>query len=345
MKLSITESIKNGTLNMPNMPELRAKTNTETYSQIEKMFSAMWRMYLVKGANTPISLPYWAKRINNPKAMNIALKTLSENNWIFCKSLPNNNWSEAYLSEEKLLTYVSKDILDSVRTYKKFQHFQLKTEELATKPNLSRIQGVTKEVGITAKGFMKEGNVPFKFDTNKLFKYKKQAIKLINKGISKTIDKYPELANDHANYSEIAKLVVENYLLGGTYTSGQNTTDPRGRNNAGYLNKIGNPVGYKIMRSMLVIPTEHRNQATQMGVNNIYLFIAELHGFKNGTESEKTLHGMRKYLAKEFLEVELDDLFENIWLERLYEELDSFKIDPYHKWSTPLEIDMSALTK
>lgn len=86
---------------------------TEVYKQIEGMFSAMWQAYLAKGANTPVSLPYWAKRINNPKVMNQTLKLLS-NVWLITVSTrPNNTWSEAYLNESKLLTYVDRTQLDA----------------------------------------------------------------------------------------------------------------------------------------------------------------------------------------------------------------------------------------
>ena len=341
--MKTVESILNGNLNMPNIPNLRERISSKTYSEIEKMFTAMWNVYLAKGTKGTISLPYWAKRIANPTAMNIAIKVLSDNNWITATTLPNNNWSEASINEAKLLEYVSTTALASVRSYKKFIRYQLKMEEESTISDNTRVQGNTLKVGIEAKGFTAEGNVPFNFDTDKMLKYKDETVDLVNKGIDKTIEKYPELANDHANYKEVAIEVVSNYLLGGTYTSGQNSTDPRGRNNSGYLNKIGNPVGYKIMRSMLVIPHEHRNKATQKGRRNIMLFIAELHGFKKGTVMQKVLFGTKKYLDKKFIKAELDDLFENVWLERFYDELDAYNANPdTHKWSTPLEIDMSA---
>jgi hypothetical protein len=259
MKTSIVTQIHNGNLGMPNIPQLRKSTHKTTYREIEKMFSAMWHMYINKGASTPISLPYWAKRIANPKAMNIALKVLSDNNWIQCRTIPSNNWSEAYLSETKLLTYVSQELLDSVRTHYKFSNYKLRFDEPSTEASNTRVQGKVLQTGITAHGFKKEGNTQFQFDTNRMSQYRDETIALVNKGIEKTIAQYPELANDHANYGEVAKTIVDNYIINDdTYTSGPRTSDPRGRNNSGYLNKVGNPVGYKIMRSMLVIP-EHKN--------------------------------------------------------------------------------------
>lgn len=351
MKDSIRIQILNGSLVMPNIPELRKITAPTTYAKIEKLFSAMWLAYLRKGVATPISLPYWAKRINSPKAMNIALTILSNSGWIFTKALPNNNWAEAYLCESKLLNYVTQSQLDDVRSYYKFSKYQLSYEAPSIDADQVKVQGNILRTGITANGFTKEGNVPFKFDTSALYRWKDEAIQLVNKGISKTIDQYPELANDHANYSEIATAVVNNYIVNdSTYTSGARTSDPRGRNNSGYLNKIGNPVGFKIMRSLLVIPEDNRTKATTQGLNNVYLFIAELHSFKQGTTAEKTTFGKARYESYDYLDLDTDDnsedldsLYENVWLERLYDDLDLYFVSPTtHYWSVPIEIDMSA---
>lgn len=110
--------------------------------------------------------------------------------------------------------------------------------------------------------------------------------------------------------------------------------------------------------------------ATQKGANAIFLFIAELQGFKNGTPAEKLRFGKTKYLADELhvLDYTTDDgrkeAHENIWLQRLYDELDQFyclaPLDRYnyiattlhkcptnteHVWKIPIELDASALTK
>jgi hypothetical protein len=136
------------------------------------------------------------------------------------------------------------------------------------------------------------------------------------------------------------------------------------------LDKIGNPVGFKIMRSMLVIPKQHRNIATEKGLRNVYLFVAELLGYKNGTVEGKVQFGRKAYFNKTLIEdIELDDLYENIWLERLYEDIDRvlnvrgnyqkilalrkyqlgtmtleeaakvIETFDYRKWSVPIEID------
>ena len=136
---------------------------------------------------------------------------------------------------------------------------------------------------------------------------------------------------------------------------------------------IGNPIGFKVMRSLLVIPENARNQATQKGLESKLMFVAQLLGFKNGSKQCKIDQGWNQYLTETFHECDYSDetaeeVFENIWLTRLYQDLDnafgnSFKLKIYkqrakagvtlpinlpiveYKWSVPIEIDMSALTK
>lgn len=116
-----------------------------------------------------------------------------------------------------------------------------------------------------------------------------------------------------------------------------------------------------------------RSKATSKGAEAIFLFIAELHGFKFGTKAEKIEAGQDHYISNDLLDLNLDsekdrkDLHENIWLERLYAELDTYyqlklsgifksrvisgamtKQELFanpsnsHKWTLPIEIDMSA---
>ena len=112
-------------------------------------------------------------------------------------------------------------------------------------------------------------------------------------------------------------------------------------------------------------------------VNAVFLFIAELTGSfvpGSGTEQDKIAYGQQDYIHNYFPELNLEDeedrkeLHEVVWLERLYDELDSyFKIsddvgnlamiralsvqttvnyrNETYRWTVPIECDASALTK
>lgn len=381
----ITTQILAGRLTMPCIQDMKSVYGTEVYRQIENMFTAMWHAYLTSGKDTAVSLPYWAKRIKHPVAMNQALKLLSDHCWITVSTRPNNNWSEAYLNEAKLLTYVSKQQLDQVRSYNKFLKYKLELHDLnqdfgATK---MKINGQTYNVDYACNGFAKAGKVPFQFDTNMIVANFQTVLTNVNKGIETMIVEHPEILDDHANYREIGTAIVESLIYEeGTYNAGPRTSDPRHRNNAGYLNKVANPVGFKVMRSLLTIPEAFRNVCTPSGLRNKYLFIAELVGFKAGSAKAKEQFGRTAYYNATMT----DCAVENIWLERLYADLNNafdgkfestrfdrhMRIQEYkagsawhqarvtgmidelialeqtiitkstYKWQVPIEIDMSA---
>lgn len=91
-------------------------------------------------------------------------------------------------------------------------------------------------------------------------------------------------------------------------------------------------------------------KATEAGAQAIYLFIAELHGFKKGSVIDKEIFGLLCYQQHKVHDLDLSkeedrkQLYENIWLERLYNELDNFYSTDCYEWKVPIELDASALT-
>ena len=361
---SIREQILNNRLELPVIRDLQV---TEP---VQAMFRAMWYRYIVKGANEPTSMTYWAQRIANPKLHNQVLRILSDGGWITVSTRPNNNWSEAYINESKLLTYCTQSELDRTRMFYKFSNYKLTQHEEQQDygASVTSVRGKPMNTGIYRPGFAKAGKVKYSFDTNAMYQHQQLVTRQINKGISNMIERYPQIANDHANYEELGKEVVQAYIYEGDnlYTAGPRTSDQRGRNNRGDLSKIGNPVGFKVMRSLLVIPEEYRNKATVKGLANKYLFIAELMGFKEGTADAKRAFGRKCYYTTALHpETSEDEIIENLWLERTYQDIDNAFgkvfglrilksralagklnfLDPdivNYKWIVSIEIDMSA---
>jgi len=305
-----------------NKLELPAIYNLAVTPEIQSMFRAMWHAYITKGPEAPISMTYWAKRIANPMLHNQVLSVLSANDWITVSTRPNNNWSEAYINESKLLTYCTKDELDRTRMFHKFTKYQLQLHELNQDygDTKTSVKGRKCDTGLIRKGFAKSGAVPYSFDTDAIYTYKQLVVDQVNKGIDKMILKHPQITADHANYRELGTEIVDAYMYAGStqYNGGPRTSDQRGRNNRGDLSKIGNPVGFKIMRSLLVIPEQHRNICTPTGLRNKYLFIAQLNGFKSGSTDNKIQIGRANYYVRTMAHDEV----ENVWLERTYADLD-----------------------
>ena len=108
-------------------------------------------------------------------------------------------------------------------------------------------------------------------------------------------------------------------------------------------------------------------------INSICLFIAELTGnfvAGSGTKEDKIECGQNSYVANELHKLDLSteagrvNVHENVWIERLYNELDeyfsitkgcklsrrlSFDTENYreagYKYQVPIELDSSALTR
>ena len=118
-----------------------------------------------------------------------------------------------------------------------------------------------------------------------------------------------------------------------------------------------------------------RHKATTKGATAIFLFIAELNGYKTGTEADKVNYGQQCWLSTKLhdhdysKEDDRSEANENIWLQRLYNELDSYyqlsptlgnifkqrvlngkqpfatiiaNPDHNYEWTTPIELDASA---
>lgn len=382
----IRQQILNGTLTLPVTDKFEQTFGKEALNTAQAMFKALWTAYLSKGNEATVSSPYWAHRMANPLAMVTVQSALSKAGWIHSRATPGNNWGEMYLRVEKLLTYCTQAELDHTRMNNGFNHYKLETYN----PFLTYKDMDVDAVSINGKltkgndrvGYAKTATVPFQFDTAMMHDNREGVITLVNKGINKAIEKYNYILDDHANYANIAEEVVDYYIASDdTYMSGKRKSDPRYRNIAGYLNKVGNPVGYKVMRALLIIPSANRNTVTQSGLVNKYLFIAELLSFRVGTKEEKANFGRMAYYNRTLNHDDIDELPENIWLERTYTDIDNSRVGIFgntittsratkyqanptatklealisaeasittksnHKWAVPIEIDMSALTK
>lgn len=88
---------------------------------------------------------------------------------------------------------------------------------------------------------------------------------------------------------------------------------------------------------------------TDEAIEAVYLFIAEMNGYKRGTLEGKIEYGKECFLEGRLPEAEGDSLHEHIWLSRIYTELNELRLyqfvngttEGFH-WSVPIELDASA---
>ena len=366
--MDIRSQILSGSLSLPSQTSFEAHFGTTHTETVVRMFKSAWSAYLLnKGV---INLTYWAKQFNSVEVFNKVLKQLCDNNWLVTHAIKERNWAEAELPESKLLTYVSPDELNLVRATNKFNKYVPEFVE-SKFDNLTKSNGDIKNTGLVRLGFKASSATPFQYDTDKLLDNVEAVIKNVNKGMGKVRHMFKDMKSDSASYDAVATDIVHKLITSpSTYTMGSNFSDSRGRAIKEGLSKVANPIGYKDFRSLLIIPEEYRDVADGKGVTAIALFVAELLGSKATTILDKELFGMECYhqhklhsldcaanldnltteeeKAKEESRAESDraELHENIWLERLYEDLDNYytacSVGEEYKWSVPIEKDASA---
>lgn len=338
----------NGGLPLPMSHKFEEQLLPQDFLALNRMWTSLWKNYIRNKSST--SGTYWAELFSSAKVYNIVLMSLSKAGWIVSHSIPARNWAELELNENKLLNYVSSSELDSIRANHKLAQYLPDYYESVTS-SLTKLNGKYRKTGLVRNGFKASGNTPFMYDLDMLATYQEPITRNVNKGMEKVRELYPNMQSDLASYDSVSSEIVLELLNNpAVYTMGNNVSDSRGRAIKQSLSKVANPIGYKDFRALLVIPSAYRNLATENGAKAIHLFIAELVGFRNGSIIDKEIFGIECYQQRRLHDIDLDteegraDLFENIWLERLYYELDAYHSKDEHYWSTPVELDASALT-
>lgn len=221
----------------------------------DRMFKALWQNYLKNKGS--ISLPYWADKFESISNFNVVLKSLSVAGWIVSNAIPARNWAEASLKEAKLLEYVTADELEQLRAHLKIKHYVL-SNTVSTKDSATKINGVTKNTGLVRRGSMLAGNTRFSFDKITMEAFYEDIQKELTKGMDKVValirSSGGNVLLDKASYDAISIQIMDYYYNSNLYyTRGNCYNDSRGRAISDSLTKVGNPIGNKTFRALLVI--------------------------------------------------------------------------------------------
>lgn len=317
----------------------------------ERMWKAMWMAFLNNKGTT--STTYWYDQFDDAKTFNQFIKQLSDLGWVNSVVLPNRHWAEIGLVEKTILELVEPQQLIAIRKEAKFNKYKMQNIEDQQSGSKTRINGTLKNTGITRDGFAKSGTHTFKYDTNMIHKYKESIALNVTKSMRIVMDKH-DITIDGADYHSVSKELLDFHMYSPDeeFNLGASYNDSRGRQITSSLKRIFNPVSFKDARSLIVI-NDVREPMTAVEVRKttkaIYLFIAELMGIKE-TESEakKAQLGRQYFINKQYNEIDLSTedgrkhLHENIWLERLYNELALFLARDTSKpftFTVPLELD------
>lgn len=320
------EDLINGILELPLQFFEILNTDNEV---LDDMFQAIWLNFL-NGKDTDTLV--WYKQFDDHVLFNKFLYHLSKAGWV--ESTINNNYATIQFRQEKLLKWLTKDEIFILKKKHKLLKYRL-TASASRHANRVKINGKFKETGLVRKGFQKVGNHRFKYDTEMLEKYIKPIAQNLWKGLSAD---YNEIS-----YKEVIIELVSYYAMYDRYyTLGDVAADSRGRSIFSATSKIFNPIGSKDARALLV--TEPQPLEPE-ALDAIYAGIAELLGYSADTWEDKIELGALSYEHDVYLDLDLDtikgrdDLHKNIWLERIYNAIESYDGS---NWDVPIEIDATA---
>ena len=342
MKAQLRENLLLGILDLPE--QIIQLSGPEERQAMEHMFSSLWHRFLNNKSST--STVYWYDKFESDKVFNNFLMHLSNSGWITVKTLPTKNWSEVELNESKLLQFIDKELLDNVRRSFKFNKYRM-TNTTSTKYNVTKLLGKKQDTGLERPGFAKAGNSQFSYDT-KYIEFYRDAIELNLTKSMRELGLDAEDFNDDIDYASVSKEILDFHIENPNqiFTTGENINDSRGRAISSALSKVFNPISSKDARSLIVINDDRDFNDSHL--EPVYLFIAELIGSKQKTMELKALEGERCYEARELHSLDLvthllsdeeamkfekkradsdrKELHENIFLERIYDELDRYNI-------------------
>ena len=324
------QEILNGELSFPKQILEILNPTPVQYELITDFWDNLWHNYLREKSLDTIT---WYEAFDDSTKFNQLLFHLSKSGWI--TSNVDNNYAMITLNDSKLLKWVSKEELIHTKFMFKFLKYRLKKTKSMLN-NIVQINGKHIPTGLIRDGFKKAGNNPFKYDTRYIKKYLNEIAFNLKKGL--------EGSTKDVTYQEIIEELINYYSVdGSTYTLGNCIIDSRGRSIFQCAKKIFNPVSSKDARALLIIESQ---KLTSSAFKAIYAAISELLGYRGKNYEDKVSYGQAMYVTRELPSIEdmytsknYDKLHERIWLERIYENLDTYETTG---WYVPIELDALA---
>lgn len=298
----------------------------------------------------PTSLTYYMDKFTSNEEANAMLYKLHLEGII--KTEVTHNYTSLEINEKWLLKHYTKDELVATITEAKVNHFSpIKAESkqaVGPADQVSLTSGI-KQSGLVRYGFMQAGRHKFKYDIPMMRKYRRYIIKFSVKSMEKMEAKLHRSLRlpEGYDYQSIIEDVINRIIIEGDidYILGDLLLDSRGRAIYECLRNVFNPIANKMARALVIAPA---TSVTDEGLKNAYLCISEmLYGF-NPNVNLKALKGLHASLNHEYADLDLttehglDNMFENIWLERLYADIDAYRADNTHKVTTPIEVDFGS---
>lgn len=325
------------------LPELKDYSDAD-YDVAEQLLSSLF--YRMVNNLGPTSLPYHMDKFSSQLQANKMILALANNN-VITTSI-KYNYATIELNREHILSQITEDELYDIIRENKLANYRPITSDRAksTIAGASKVKlasGITQS-GLLRLGFAKAGTNPFKYDRVMLRKYYSQIVEYSVKSMRSLEAKlgYSLAHREAIDYEATIKATIEWLLTTDeTFVLGELLNDSRGRAIYRCLSTIFNPIANKCARSLVVTPSYTISDDTYL--DNAYLAIAELVSGFNPSIEAKLLLGQQYFIERRYhVNPSNDDLFENIWLERLYNDIASYLDNPTHEFTTPIELDFSS---
>lgn len=332
------------------LPEIKGYSEAD-YEVANAFVNSLFHNFCNNTGST--SLPYWMDKFSNHNEANKMVYRLAQDGWIIT-TVPKTNWAEVIINKTKLLEEYTQSELNELIIETKLSKYAPTTSKpkstLEGSTDVKLPSGINK-TGLIRRGFAKASKHEFTYDITMMKQYYPYIVQYSIKAMKKMESElgYSLVLEAGYDYESIIKLVIDNIINDefAVFTLGKLTLDSRGRAIYEIIRRIFNPIANKMARALVVTP---KCKVTEDALHSAYLFIAEItEGFTPDVE-KKTRLGKEAYETRKLLKLNLktekgiDKLFENIWLERMYKDLDAYNADNSYEVTTPLEVDFSALT-
>jgi hypothetical protein len=326
------------------LPTIKNYTD-EDYEVMGNFMETLIHNYLQ--GNNETSLVYWMQRFSTEEQGIRAIYWLSKERYIVSNVV--HNYATVGLNPDWVKEHYNIEDVNKEIAKRKISKGSPKLEGCSnTATNVSVYSGI-KETGLVRYGLAKAGTNKFTYDIGMIIKYKRDIVRFSVKSMKKMEKKLKRSLrlDEGYDYESIIEQVIDLIIDSGDleYALGKLLLDSRGRAIHEAVRTIFNPISNKMARALVMAPPE---LATDESKRNAYLYISEmLHGHE-GNIFRKARKGRKAFSEREYLDLDttkekdLDDLFENVWLERIYNDLEACEKNPNHLVTAAIEVDFSA---
>lgn len=319
------------------IPEIKDYTESD-YLVAEAMLKAL--VHNLTNNLGATSLPYYMDKFSNHNEANKMILALAKQSLI--KTSVVHNYATIELNREAFAES-DEEFFALVRA-NKLNKYKPLDKVVKDSPSRVKLASGIQKSGIVRNGLAKTSHHRYTYDIPMMKKYLKPITQYAVKSM-KELEKELNTSfftEEGIDYEATVRATLDFIIDNPTneYCLGDLLLDSRGRAIHKCLSTVFNPIANKFARALV---KHEPMQVTYKQLDDAYLFIAELvEGFVPKVKTKRKL-GMKFYSKRILPDAHKpEDIYEVIWCERMYAELDAWFLDPTHGFTTPIEVDFSS---